>query len=108
MKKAQEANINEFATKKDLAEGLDGLRGEMNKGFAGFRQEMKEGFEEMAGMMSRSFDKLGDEIHELSDDVKVVKRDVKDLQGRVSNIEVALRQDNTRITRIENHLGLDR
>lgn len=88
MKKAKEVNINELATKKELASGLENL----------------------AGMMSRSFDKLNETIVDFRSDMqsefKSVKSEIKDVQGRVSNIEVALRQDQTRIAILERKQGV--
>ena len=118
MKKAREVNINELATKKELAKGLSGLgseiRSEMSKGFDSFgkeiRTEMRRGFEDMAGMMSRSFDKLNETIGDFRSDMqaefKIVKGDIKDVQGRVGNIEVALRQDQNRIAALERKQGV--
>ena len=58
--------------------------------------------------VNNGFTNMEARFETVTNDIKIVKRDVKDVQGRVGNIEVALRQDQNRIGVAERKLGIER
>ncbi|PIR87361.1 MAG: hypothetical protein COU11_00850 [Candidatus Harrisonbacteria bacterium CG10_big_fil_rev_8_21_14_0_10_49_15] len=86
MEQQRQQEQSEFVTKAELNKELEGL----------------------AGMMSRGFTAMNEKFDAMSEKFDAMIEVVRGIADRTESIESALRQDQTRLDRVEQKVGIDR
>jgi len=85
----REKEENQFVTRAELKVEIESLAGMMQRGFESMMGAMREGFQE------------------IREEMRLLRQDVKGVSDRTESIESALRQDQERLDRVEQKVGIE-